>query len=267
MFKIVRLAKRINAWLFDGVGNALTSTNSALDVAVQDQFTEIIDFYLHSHDTEGNLLLSPVAVDDTDITLTPGHGAVIGNIIGIKENAVMYQSEIINVVGDVITVSSPSDRAFTTSAGVHIGSNNMNVDGSATTQIFKLSAPIGVKWDIVRILFYIQDNSSMDDSRFGGLTALTNGVVIRLKNGNVKNIFHVHSNGEFAIRAFDTVYTDKAPAGSFGFRVRRTFGGPSKNGVVIRLDGDIDDQLQVLIQDDLTGLENFNCVAQGHVAK
>lgn len=48
---------------------------------------------------------------------------------------------------------------------------------------------------------------------------------------------------------------------------RRSFGGQDKNGVVIRVDGDLGESLELLIQDDLTGLETFRIVVQGHVVE
>jgi hypothetical protein len=103
----------------------------------------------------------------------------------------------------------------------------------------------------------------MDDSLFGGITALTNGVVLRQNNGVMTNIWNVKSNGEFGLLCFDTFETSKAPAGSFGFRFRNTYAGQAKHGVTLRLEPG--DTLEVLIQDDLTDLEDFAMMAQGHV--
>ena len=66
---------------------------------------------------------------------------------------------------------------------------------------------------------------------------------------------------------YDVVYSDKAPAGYFGLNFRRTFGGQNKNGVVIRLCADDSDTLQVIIQDDLTDLDDFSVIAQGHIVE
>jgi hypothetical protein len=62
----------------------------------------------------------------------------------------------------------------------------------------------------------------------------------------------------------DLTYSDKAPAGFYGMRVRRSFNGPDKNDVVIELEKDTSDELQLIIQDNLTGLTSFKIVAQGH---
>lgn len=112
----------------------------------------------------------------------------------------------------------------------------------------------------------MEDSTAMDDAKFAGQTALTNGVVLRIKHngtGTYENVWNVHSNGEFGLLTFDSAYTSKAPAGYNGFRWRNTYAGQSKHGVTLRLElGEI---LEVLIQDDLTGLNKFHIMAQGHL--
>jgi hypothetical protein len=106
------------------------------------------------------------------------------------------------------------------------------------------------------------DDTSMDDNRFGGIAKLTRGVVLRIVDTFQKTIFNWKTNGEIAQWCFDTTYSDKAPAGFFGFRARITFGGQSKHGVVLRIStGDV---IQIVIQDDLSGLETLRVCGEGH---
>jgi hypothetical protein len=246
-------------------GNNPTASNTW----VGDQFTEIVDFFLTENLNSGKLLANPVAIDAKQFDLTGGHGAIIGNTILICETVDglgrCYQATILNVATNTITVDSPLDENFTTDADVIIGNKNLNIDGSTATKIATISPPTGTKWDITRLVVHIEDETSMDSAKFGGLPALTNGIVLRHKNNVINNIFTVKSNGEFGERAYDIEYDPKAPAGVFGFRCRRSFGGQDKNGVVIRLDGSLGDELQVLISDDLTGLTLHRYVIQGHV--
>ena len=106
------------------------------------------------------------------------------------------------------------------------------------------------------------DTSAMDDALFGGLTALTNGLVVRKK---VNGVFSTHANfkynGKFADSMYDITYADKAPAGSYGLRGRWTI---EASGSIIRLDGANGDELQILVQDNLTGLSSLHWNAQGH---
>ena len=107
----------------------------------------------------------------------------------------------------------------------------------------------------------------MDSAKFGGISALANGVVLRKVDGVYHNIFNIKTNGDFALRSFDVAYDDKAPAGSYGFRCRTTFAGQSKRGVTIRLNGTSGDELQILNQDSLGALSHFNAIVQGHVVE
>lgn len=169
-----------------------------------------------------------------------------------------------------ILLDTPLDFAFTVLGGCSERSTNMNVDGSGTPIIFTVTPgnlQAGLKWDVVRFLLNILDAEPMDDGKFGGVDALTNGVVIRSVNGKTKNVFNAKTNGDFRLRAYDVEYVEKAPAGQNSVSLRRTFGGQSKNGVVIRLEADTLDEFQVIIQDDLEGLTQFKGCIQGHVVE
>ena len=50
-------------------------------------------------------------------------------------------------------------------------------------------------------------------------------------------------------------------------RSRITWGGQSKQGVVIRLDGDTNDSFVAVVRDNLTGLNKFRVKVQGHVVE
>lgn len=260
--------------IVDGGGSgrkASVETNNALAVNVQDQTSQVIDLYL-SKVLQSATVTTNTSLDDTTITITTAGTPVVGSILCLKESQSFYQGIILSVVANStnwdVTLDTPIDFAFTTSANASERTRDMNVDGSSTSQTFIVS-PVnlasGTKWDIVRVTFAMLDSSSMDDGKFGGLTALTNGMLLRVKNGITKNIFNVKTNSELAIETFDLAYADNAPGGQYGLRCRRTFGGQSKNGVTIRLEADTSDELQIIIQDDLTGLDDFRCVAQGHV--
>lgn len=254
----------------DLVSRMFNPTSSALDVSVQDQTSQVVDLHLMNV-LASVTLANPVSVDDLTIDLEAGHGfvAAAGETICLQEGSNFYQAEVLSVATNEITVDTPVDSAFTVAATAQRGSNLLNVDGSSTPVVFRVSPQnlTGIQWDIVRIIFQITDDVAMDDGKFGGIAALTNGIVVRAKDGNTKNIFNAKSNGELASHMYDVVYSDKAPAGEYGLRARRTFGGQSKNGVVIRLVGSDSDELQVLVQDNLSALLTFTAIAQGHIVE
>jgi len=237
--------------------------NGGVPVNVQDQTSEIIDLYM-CDDRGSTNPTSGIDLDDTEITVDDITGAGVGDCMNISENGRTFQAIILSIVDSTITFNAPSDQAFTTSADVCFGEWNMNVNGASASKIYRIAPPAGAEWDIVRIIIGMSDNVEMDDGKFGGISSLTNGVVLRVKNGYTKNVFVVSDNGGFRERSFDIIYADKAPAGTYGFGCRRTFGGQSKNGVTIRLNGDNGDELQLIIQDDLTDLLKLAIVCQGH---
>jgi len=260
----------------DGCGTdklACVDPGGNLMVNVQDQTTRSLD--LHFGQLQNSTTLSVQAdPDDLTLTLTDTTGFVDGRTVGIFSAAdpdiadpdIFYLGIQIGApVGNVITVDTPIDRTFTVTSPIVSVDVNMAVDGSATTQVFQVG-PVGpgseTIIDITRIMGIITDGSAMDDGKFGGIDALDNGVVLRLSNGVMQNIWNVKTNGDIALLAFDAQYTDKSPAGENGFRFRNTYAGQSKHGVALRLAPG--DTLEILIQDNLTGLTKFNMLAQGH---
>ena len=243
-----------------------------LDVRLQDQTSEIIDLYMLNLDDAINLTLSQgQSIDDKTITVTDATGVLDTGVhaIDISENGRKFQAIVTDVTGLVITFNTPLDMDITTNAIVQIAGWNLAVDGSTTMKKFSTAPPKGVSWDITRILLAMESTASMDDSTFGPLDALTNGVVLRKVGGITKNIFTVTNNGGLAERMYDVTYPTKVPAGVYAMRARRTFAGQDKNGVTIRLNGDTGDKLEFLISDDLADstFTKFVCVAQGHVVE
>lgn len=241
--------------------------NGGIPVNIQDQTTEIIDLYMHRN--LGTITLAQNTVIDQDtIILVAGHSVDTGDIICFKTSTRYTQAKAISINADTIRLDIPLDYAYQTTDSLHRGEHDMSVDGSTTPVYFHINPPSNLTWDVVRVMFHIEDATTMDDGTFGGLAALTKGVVLRVSDGIKKNIFNVKTNGEFAERAYDREYVSKPPSGTGNsMNVRRTFGGQSKNGVVIRLNGSTSDELQIIIQDNLTGLNHFHCIVQGHVTQ
>ncbi len=242
----------------------ILSTNNNLHVQSFSGFTKMVDHHMH---IELNIitLASDTAIDDRTITLQAGHSLVVGNCIHLKEDTRFYQGTVLTVVTNTITLDMPLDFAFTTAASGQRCTQSLNVNGSAAEQIAHINPPAGAIWNIIRLIIHITDGTAMDNSTFGGISALTNGIVLRVKNGFYSNVFNIKNNGDFIEHSFDVAYDDKAPAGTFGFRARTTFAGLDKRGVIVRLTDT--DELQLLINDDLTALLDFAIVAQGHYTR
>lgn len=253
-----------------GIENLQLESNGAVPVNIQDQHTPIIIAYMSSEEASSTLAISPTAIDDLSFDVADITGFAVGgylSIFSIPDNR-FYLANILSISSNTITVDTPLDFAFPIGSFVTSGNKNMNVDGSVTPVIFGIrntDEAIGSSFDITRLIFTALTDSTSDLSKFGDITGgLTKGIVLRKKDGVHRNIFNAKTNGELKNLMFDfDIETTTNPAqGQNGFTGRLTFGGQNKMGVVIRLDPGED--IQIIIQDDLTQLESFSIIAEGH---
>lgn len=252
-------------------------TNPKLDVAIQDQTTPQISLFLAQHLDTGLSFRTAVSKDDETLEITTtGTVPVVGNFLCIKEGLFFTQTEIISVTPIAgndydVTVSIPMDHPYTTSSNVCLQDCDMNVNGSVTPVEFFIGpegAEAGTQWDITRMIISMTHGTSGDDGKFGGITALTNGVYFRQENGGTYNLFNAKENSDFAIEGYDITYPARSGgAGSFGTRARITFNGPDKRGVVLRLSADNGDKFLACVRDDLTTLDRFRIKVQGQIVE
>lgn len=259
----------VEAEIVDRNGLALElEANGAVPVSIQDQTSRALNIRMNKVLSSGITLAAIPVVNGYDITLSPGHGVSVGENITVLEQNGMIEllfGKVLSIAGDVITLDTPVPYAFSLSSTVFTYDKNMNKDGSVTPVVFSITNAFTVPVDIVRFIFHITAATSMDDSKFGGISALTRGIVLRKKisASSYINYWNVKTNGEFGEIAFDKVYDDKAPSGVYGLTVRITYGGQSKHGVVIRIDPG--ESIELVVQDDLTGEASFTMAMGGHV--
>jgi hypothetical protein len=234
---------------------------------------KIINETYHRHSGNDTTLSVAASAGDTSITVVDATGIITGDEIklgevtagvGVQEIGIIT---ITNVVGSVLTLDRPIGNNYTTAATVEEVTTNMAVSGSlASPQIFEIDPPDGNIWQFTRILLSITDQTAMDDAKFGGITALTNGVSLRATTEAGRTVIFANwkSNQDMKMDMYDVDYSTKAPSGFFGLNGRWTF---TKAEVVAELDGDASpvQKLEVLIQDDLTGLDTFKMRGQGRV--
>lgn len=239
-----------------------TEPDGAVRVQIQDNQSELVGLKICQF-LNSITLTSTATIDTYIVNVAAGHGFIAGNVMCLRENGRFYQATVLSVATNAITLDTPLDYTFTTAAVGFRSQDNMAVNGSVTPVTFKISPPGGTKWDVLGCSFHIVDDTAMDDAKFGGITALTRGLVTRKKDGTYKNIFNIKTNGDFSFRCDEVKYADKAPSGYYGFNAKKTFS--IRHGIVIRLDADKGDEFQVIVQDDLTGLTSLKAAAWGHV--
>lgn len=238
-------------------------------VFLQDQTTDPVDAKLNEGLFESTIAVLTV-IDTRTVTLAPGHGAVIGNQIAVVDPlspTIFFLGVVLGVAGDVLTLDSLVNRVYAIGSIVRIANTSLIVDGSVTPRVFSVRPIPGLVGDITRLIVSIEDDGTMDFSKFGSIAPLVNGCMLRVKrpSGEFVNLFNWKTNGDFILRSFDHSFETKTGGGSHSFVSRSTWGGQSKRGVVLRLDGGTGEEVQIVVQDDLTGLDKFEAVVQGHL--
>jgi len=254
--------------LNDGYGKPLVSAHGALNVHAADVHEIPVNDFFHLHDGVTTTLTTAIAVGDTSLTVGSATGFVVGNHLHILNGSSEHPFPIIiSTVGSVITVGRPFSHAYPTA-----GTSIEQVIEDLSTTAGSLAAPIsykvmpqaGEKFHILRLIGSAVGGTANDDGKFAGLTRLTNGCVIRKYDGTTGTFTKFsawHDNADIISDMYDVIYSGAPQSTFYGMRFRWTL---SRLGMAIKLDGDAGDYLEILIQDDITALENFNLNAQGH---
>jgi hypothetical protein len=246
----------------------------AVDVNIQDQSSELLSLFL-GEILDTVTVIANTAKDDEAVDIeTTGITPLVGDFLCMQEDGKITQSEITTVTpiaGNQYTlgISIPLDYPFTAASGCSLLDVDMNKNGSVTPIEFQVGPKPGTRWDITRVMSSMVLSSAGDDGKYGNLSALANGVYYRKEDSlSSNNLFNCKENSDFRVEGFDVVYPSRSGGGgSFGFASRITFAGQSKQGVVIRLDGDSADHFTATVRDDLTGIVKYRTKIQGHVVE
>jgi hypothetical protein len=222
----------------------------------------------------GTTTLAAIAVIDAyDVAVTSAAGMVVGQHFRIIDDTAdrFYFGEIVNIVGTTITLDTQIDFAYGSGAEVTFSNKNLAVDGSGTPVTFQArtgNLSITSTVNVTRLLLTGITDTAASLPLFGDLPKLTRGVAIRLVTPTSKrNILNIKNNEEIVNLAFDfTIFESVNPAqGVDGFSSRLTFGGESKIGTVLQIAQN--DNLEVIVQDDLSGLVRFIVTLEGNIVQ
>lgn len=244
-----------------------TIVGNKVDVAIQDQDTIPLNLYLTENLANITIIVN-TSLNDKTVDINSPILPTTDMLICLKEDKHFYQGEIIGVASlggsnYRLTLSAPLDFNFSTAGGCSLRNNNLAVDGSVTPHYFTVSpSRLNDEWHINKIIFHIEDNLVMDSGKFGGISELNNGIVLRYINGINKNLLTIESNGDFEEHGATIKYNDKAPAGVYSLIATKIFNGQDNAGVTLHLTPN--DTLEIIVQDDLTGLNHMHSVVIGH---
>jgi hypothetical protein len=237
---------------------AIPSEDGNVKVALQSQTSPPFQYYLMREDKTDITLTSPASVDDTVVSVSAGHGfTAAGEHIVIMENNAYAQERVKAVSTNDITITSPLDNPFTTGATVIRGSIDMNVNGSVSPADFVFNLrQAEIPIDITKAIIVMRHATDGDDSKFGDLGELANGLNFRRNNGIIQGYGNYQSNGDFFEFGAGVEYTPKAGAGAFSTNI--TFNIESGFGVALRMNPKNPDIFTGIVNDNLTGLSRLH---------
>ncbi len=245
--------------------------SSDFDVYLKDQVTPTVILPMALQVTS-TTLSTLAAIDTYTIQVASNSGFIVGQHIRIIDTSLdrFYFGSIVTITGTTITLDTPLDFAYKIGSQVIVATINMNVNGSVTPVIFKhrLGSPSTNKaTHITRIIITCLTDKPVDLLGFGDLATLIKGIVLRRVNGETINILNVKSNADLSNIAYDlNVYSATNPSqGIDGFVCRLTFAGQEKIGVALSLE--VGENLEAIVQDNLTGLVSLKIIAEGHIVE
>lgn len=233
-----------------------TLDDEFVDVFVQDQTTSLFQYFLMNNQKTGITLTSPIAIGDTVINVSAGHGFTAGGeYIAGTGDSTFFQQRVVSVAVNAITIGAPILVPFPI-AGTRIirGDIEMDVNGSITPVTYRCSVSGITPVDIDTVLVTMQHPAASDDSLFGDLAALTNGLLIqKIGDTPIQPIsIAMRSNQDFREFGAEIEYTQKAGGGNFSTNI--TFDLRKLYGVVVRLDPRNNDCLDGIVRDNISAL-------------
>ena len=226
--------------------------------------------WLHPFHTNGGAsttLNGAVAADTRVLEFTDASGFTVGDEISLSLGVVhthMYRT-ITVIATNTVTINAGLDIPLTDGSNITEVTINMAVNGAITPVIYSAQPAPTEKVDIMRLLFSITDATEPDDSKFGGIAALTNGVHIRrnIDNTTYQTLTVWKTNKDMKLDMYNVDYAQKAGGGNWGVNGRWSiFDG---TGSVVNVDSNNNETIECIIQDDLTGLITFEMRGQGHI--
>lgn len=261
--------------LTDGYGNPINSLKGAIDIHPADVHDVPVNELFHRHTGVDTTLAAPALAGATSITVVNDTGFADGNTFQIEETVdgvtaieVTFPTIVSGVGTNTFILDRPLDNTFGDTATVEVVTTDMAVLGTIADPVaFQLIPDSVQEWHIVRFLLGMTLDTAADDSRFGNIAGgLPNGCILRAYDGATdrhRTFTNWKTNLDIKMDMFDLLYTDKAGAGNFGVNGRGSI--RDGTGATPKLNGLNGSYLELLIQDDLTGLILFNLKGQGHI--
>lgn len=224
-----------------------------------------VDLFMYS--LKVSLTLNTIPnIGDVVLHVDDTAGISVGNVITMFCCKRYYQSLVIGVTPTTVNLASPIDYRYDLSTVVEVGDWQLNVDGLSEPQAFYVRAPLKNNFYIFSMHIVIRDSGQMQLDKFGSLDGLSNGMLLRLRNNELKNLWIITNHSGIYEYGFHLdVHNQYVGAAIKGFALMAYKDLQKENGSVVPLIGVENDYLELLIRDDLRSLTDFTVTVHGHV--
>lgn len=253
-----------STFMWTGTQWVSNGSKGAMNIHVKHVHTRPISSFFHRHVGAVETLTVASAKNANQITVSNAAAWAVDDRLDITNggDSEPTEPEIIAIAANLITLDRPLNNAWPIGSNVQKIDENMNV---VAPQSFRVTVPIDESWHVETIILNMVMSTDGDDTKFGDLDRLTNGVVIRSYDGVTDSYYtftNWKDNSEIAFN-METQYNPKTGGGKFGFNgIGQILG---RTGAVPELRGQEGDYLELLVQDDLSGLFNFRVKLLGHL--
>lgn len=245
---------------------AVSSAEDPLDTYVKIEPVSPFQCYLMNEQKTDITLTSPAVRGDSIIHVSPGHGFTVNNYAVLVEGQNSLQVEVINVVDDAVGIAIPIPLTFSTNSTVIRGSIEMNIDPTGDTppsREFKsiinyLSAPVNIETMVIIMV----STGEPDDSKFGDLDKLINGLLFGKSTDNFESFGNYKSNATFREFGTSVEYTDKAGGGLFSTTI--IFDIVERYGLPITIDPAENASMLARVRDAFDDLEKMRISVIGY---
>lgn len=229
----------------------------------------VVNSNIHRHLGTIGVMTVIAPIGSTSVTASNASAFQVADRVAVYASGVTVVESrfprVTGVSGDVVTLDSPIDIAYAIGSTIETVSIELNATGSLASPItYVAGPPTSQVWHITNMTLTMSDNVDMDDGKFGGMTALTNGVTVRTKRNNVYHTLTNWKNNSAIIRDTGLItYASKAPAGTYGLSSEWNIKEHTESSLI--LNGATSDKIEVLVQDNLSDLLSFRIKVQGHI--
>lgn len=175
----------------------------------------------------------------------------------LKHQLGSYQDSTVNHISQYLDTNG--DGTGTKDSG--------GVNHALAAEIYYLQPPVGTVYFIGRMIVSMEDTAGMSATDYGNITSgLTNGVIVRVSDSSgvkfnlTDSDFPVKANAEWANYCYDADVKTWS-TGAEIFVSRWTF---TKSGPYIVLNGDKEEKIEVVLNDDFSGLDSHKFLVQGY---